>query len=683
VFFPHTPLAMVAASQRRPVPLDAVATFLERCSLTSTAAALRSEAAGKDPGTWDAPDAKTAAGTLCSALRTYLDSLESDLAILEASSLAQERDTVMDQLLRKLMAAGQAVPDSKLHVTMKSVLKHKSFIGPGAAADPAAKVQVTLGVSDAAVQQYWDQVPGSAAGPGEAAAPPAAVAEPVLVSQLPPSASYVARRRRAEGENVERDPEDEYWDDEDPGYRLRELYETELLAELQAKANQRTRTEAAVDGPSAYPVEVEGAAVDLGASAGEAGAETPPLPPRAIEPIPTALQAPNQVFHNVGEQKDRSKRKHLKYAPSGDAFYPVDFDGIVFDSFNLRVVFEREKTGFEESKDFPIKTNSIIAARYQVMDYIGSAAFSKAVQCLDLETNTMVCMKIIKNDKDFFDQSLDEIKLLKLINTNGDVDEKNCIKLYDYFYHKEHLIIVTELLRDNLYEFSKWNQEQQDEPYFTLGRLQRMTFQVLSALEYVHSLGLIHCDLKPENILIKSYSQCKVKVIDFGSSCFTDDHLSAYVQSRSYRAPEVILGLPYDPKIDVWSLGCIIAELWTGYVLFQNDTVQSLLARIMGIIGPIPYDMMQRGKCVPMYFTQEGQLYREVEGTPCPDRGRKLNLLVPKKTTLKHRLRTEDEAFADFLSKLLTLDARDRPTAKEALQHPWLQPGRYSDGFLK
>lgn len=65
------------------------------------------------------------------------------------------------------------------------------------------------------------------------------------------------------------------------------------------------------------------------------------------------------------------------------------------------------------------------------------------------------------------------------------------------------------------------------------------------------------------------YHRCEVKVIDLGSSCFITDHLSSYVQSRSYRAPEVILGLPYGQKIDIWSLGCILAELATGYVLFQ------------------------------------------------------------------------------------------------------------------
>ena len=87
----------------------------------------------------------------------------------------------------------------------------------------------------------------------------------------------------------------------------------------------------------------------------------------------------------------------------------------------------------------------------------------------------------------------------------------------------------------------------------------------------MHSLGIIHCDVKPENITIASYSRATVKIIDFGSSCFTSDHLSSYIQSRSYRAPEVILGLPYDGKIDVWSLGCVLAELHSGAPLFPGE----------------------------------------------------------------------------------------------------------------
>lgn len=237
---------------------------------------------------------------------------------------------------------------------------------------------------------------------------------------------------------------------------------------------------------------------------------------------------------------------------------------------------------------------------------------------------------------------------------------------------------MCELLRDNLYEFYKYNRESGDEPYFTLQRLQKITRQCLVALDYVHGLGLIHCDLKPENILIKSYSRCEVKVIDFGSSCFTTDHLSSYVQSRSYRAPEVLLGLPYGQKIDLWSLGCILAELWTGNVLFLNDSIVTLLARIVGIIGPFPKEMLTAGRYVQKYFTPEGRLYERDD-----EKGTGLFYLLPKRTNLKNRLHTEDKYFVDFIRCLLRLNPEERPTAAEALEHPFLRDVAYEGNARK
>lgn len=78
--------------------------------------------------------------------------------------------------------------------------------------------------------------------------------------------------------------------------------------------------------------------------------------------------------------------------------------------------------------------------------------------------------------------------------------------------------------------------------------------------------------------------RCEVKVIDLGSSCFVTDQLSSYVQSRSYRAPEVILGLPYDTKVDVWSLGCILAELSSGFVLFQVRTRSAGCPKLISVV---------------------------------------------------------------------------------------------------
>jgi len=94
------------------------------------------------------------------------------------------------------------------------------------------------------------------------------------------------------------------------------------------------------------------------------------------------------------------------------------------------------RTGFEENKDFPIVLNSVVAGRYYITEYLGSAAFSKVVQAHDLQTGMDVCLKIIKNDKDFFDQSLDEIKLLKFVNKHDPLDEHHVLRLYDYFYHQ-------------------------------------------------------------------------------------------------------------------------------------------------------------------------------------------------------------------------------------------------------
>jgi len=253
------------------------------------------------------------------------------------------------------------------------------------------------------------------------------------------------------------------------------------------------------------------------------------------------------------------------------------------------------------------------------------------------------------------------------MNAHDTRDEHHLLQLYDYFYFKEHLFIVTELLRDNLYEFSKFNRESGAECYFTLPRLQKIMKECLRGLKFVHKLGLIHCDLKPENVLIRSYSRCEIKIIDFGSSCFVTDHLTSYVQSRSYRAPEVILGLSYDHQMDMWSLGCILAELWTGRVLFQNDSLATLLARVVGILGEIDEDMMNRGRYTHRFFTKNKIIYDRLA-----DDERSLVYILPKKTTLKHRLGTDDELFIDFVEKLLRVDPAKRSSAATALEHPWL-----------
>jgi len=181
------------------------------------------------------------------------------------------------------------------------------------------------------------------------------------------------------------------------------------------------------------------------------------------------------------------------------------------------------------------------------------------------------------------------------------------------------------------------------------------------------------------------------------------------VQSRSYRAPEVILGLPYDQKIDLWSLGAILAELLTGYVLFQNDSVPSMLARIIGIFGPFPADMLARGRHAHKYFANGVRPNPNPSPNPHPhpiphphphhhphphphpnpnqvvferDRHGRVELLQPKPSPLRHRLHTDDELFISFIGTLLRLHPDDRPTAEQALQHPFITQGDAAAGQL-
>ena len=551
-----------------------------------------------------------------------------------------------------------------------------------------------------------------------------------LVSRVcsPPTSSsiYVSRQPRLAGLP---DPPadrfgdwDEYRDDLDPGYRVREVYEDD---ESHSQSTSVTHLNMAVMyddelqhvsssyEPSPLPVacldendELTGAASSIAAShtpslimtadvvlsssrrSERAGMESPTFgdsskPNTTIEPIDSVSQATTYLYDYMGTTAEVPR-------PVRDPS-PLNIacEERPLKTLSLPVIHEANKTGFEASKEFDSSVGTVVAGRYRIVSFLGSAAFSKCVKAVEVGSpmDREVCLKIIKNEKDFIDQSLDEIKILRLIKSQKGW-EKNCLDIIDFFYWKEHLIIVTELLLDNLYEFSKFNRNPANlqAPYFTIGRLQRIAKQVCTALDFIHSLNLIHADLKPENILFSSYSRCEIRVIDFGSSCFRTDKLSSYVQSRSYRAPEVLLGcLPYDCKVDMWSLGCILAELWTGCVLFLNDSSQSLLARIIGIIGAIPPWMLTTGRNVPSLFLKDSQeLYIELDGAGVvAGKGRLLQLLVPKKTCLFQRMRIEDDDFLDFLSRLLQIDPDLRMSAKDALEHTWLRGGvgKYDDGL--
>lgn len=221
---------------------------------------------------------------------------------------------------------------------------------------------------------------------------------------------------------------------------------------------------------------------------------------------------------------------------------------------------------------YRVKTGEQIAFRYSVVKVIDAGAFGQVCMCIDIKHNVDVALKLSKNKKSEVENAAVEAKLLKKI-LGEDPDKHGIVKMLDFFPFRHHFVIVFEFLDKNLYKYIK-------QPGFkTFDRLllKKCTVQMLNALDHLKEIGIIHCDLKPENVLFTTNKCERVKIIDFGSACTDFKAGFSYVQSRFYRSPEVVLGLPYNHAVDMWSFGCIISELITGTPLFPAINEKELL----------------------------------------------------------------------------------------------------------
>ncbi|KAL3909082.1 MAG: hypothetical protein SGPRY_009553, partial [Prymnesium sp.] len=418
-----------------------------------------------------------------------------------------------------------------------------------------------------------------------------------------------------------------------------------------------------------------------------------PIDPTSVPEM--LLMKPDPVFHGDRDERRREAADILE--------------------FNLTVHFDALTSGLESETHFRVEEKQIIAGRYVVIQYLGSGTFCHTVQCEDLRgsgANRFVCVKVSKNTKDIFDQNLwevrhfrpqlpalssrassdlvkgypfilviacvipssydfiwhyvilwhdcafmsSQVKLLKMLAGRVGAAERQLLpQLLNVFYFRETLFIVYELLRDNLYHIYKYIEECSLPKYFTIERLRE---------------EVIHCDLKPENILISSLTMCKIKVIDYGNAYLHHDQRCSYVQSRAYRAPEVVLGLPYSTKVDLWSLGCILMELFTGKLLFDNRSVQALLASHISLVGPLPPSLVRAGLLSDHFFVSE------IEQTPVGKHEGRLCRLRPHKSSIAALLAQHDchdAELASFIGILMQPDPERRASATDALKHPFLK----------
>ncbi|KAJ8106734.1 hypothetical protein OPT61_g9343 [Boeremia exigua] len=325
--------------------------------------------------------------------------------------------------------------------------------------------------------------------------------------------------------------------------------------------------------------------------------------------------------------------------------------------------------GYDDDRgDYNIVFGDHLAYRYEVVDLLGKGSFGQVVRCVDHKTGGLVAIKIIRNKKRFHQQALIEVNILQKLREWDPENKHSMINFTQSFYFRGHLCISTELLGMNLYEFIKAHEFKG----FSTRLIRRFCKQMLSSLVLLKSQRVIHCDLKPENILLAHPLHSEIKVIDFGSSCFENEKVYTYIQSRFYRSPEVILGMSYGLPIDMWSLGCILAELLTGYPIFPGENEQEQLACIMEIFGPPEKHLIEKSSRKKLFFDSLGKPRVTVS-----TKGRRRR---PSSKTLQQALKCDDEAFLDFIARCLRWDPERRMRPDEAMQHEYITGARRNAG---
>ncbi|KAI1283894.1 hypothetical protein F5Y07DRAFT_348005 [Xylaria sp. FL0933] len=314
----------------------------------------------------------------------------------------------------------------------------------------------------------------------------------------------------------------------------------------------------------------------------------------------------------------------------------------------------------DERGDYSIVMGDHLAYRYEIVDVLGKGSFGQVVRCIDHKTGGLVAVKIIRNKKRFHQQALVEVNILKKLREWDPKNKHSMVNFTQSFYFRGHLCISTELLDMNLYEFIKSNSFRG----FSLRLIRRFTKQMLSSLMILKQHKVIHCDLKPENILLRHPLHSEIKVIDFGSSCFENEKVYTYIQSRFYRSPEVILGMTYGLPIDMWSLGCILAELYTGVPIFPGENEQEQLACIMEVFGPPEKHLIEKSTRKKLFFDSMGKPRLTVS-----TKGKRRR---PSSKTLQQAIKCDDESFLDFLARCLRWDPDRRLKPEDAIRHEFI-----------
>ncbi|CAH1122170.1 unnamed protein product [Ceutorhynchus assimilis] len=319
-----------------------------------------------------------------------------------------------------------------------------------------------------------------------------------------------------------------------------------------------------------------------------------------------------------------------------------------------------------------------VGYRYEVLKVIGKGSFGQVVKAYDHANHMHVALKMVRNEKRFHRQAQEEVRILEHLRKQDKDNTMNIIHMLDSFTFRNHMCITFELLSINLYELIKKNKFKG----FSLQLVRKFCHSLLLCLDALNRNKIIHCDMKPENVLLKQQGRSGLKVIDFGSSCYEQNRVYTYIQSRFYRAPEVILGARYGMPIDMWSLGCILAELLTGFPLLPGEDEADQLACIIELLGLPPQRLLDQSKRAKNFISSKG-IPRYCNCSTIGDgtvvlsgglsrRGKPRG--PPGAKDLKRALKgCDDPLFLDFIKRCLEWDPDVRMTPVQALRHAWLR----------
>ncbi|UKJ87695.2 serine-threonine protein kinase [Theileria orientalis] len=320
---------------------------------------------------------------------------------------------------------------------------------------------------------------------------------------------------------------------------------------------------------------------------------------------------------------------------------------------------------------------------YVVLNKVSDGTFGRVLLCE--REGKEFAVKVVRDVEKYTQSAKIEADILLDIKKSDLNAESHCVVLHDNFmYRNRNMCLVFENLGPSLYDFLEKN----DFKGFFIADIQKMAYQLLKGLSFLRKKRLIHTDIKPENILLvsgkndfievpfprsatgmmtKRPATSDIKLIDFGSAIYEDEYHSSIINTRQYRAPEVILDVGWSYSSDLWSLGCTLMELYTGNLLFRTHSHMEHLAMMEKIIGPFPDNMIVSAR------KSHGKDYVAADSPKLnwPDGAKSKSSIyrVDECRPLLDLVKPEHRVFGEFIRYILNLDPSKRPTPEEAMEH--------------